>query len=223
MSIRLGVLLSGSGSNLQSILDHVAAGSLAADVRLVLSNKSGAYGLTRAEQAGVPTACVEHRDFPQREDFDAEVVRHLQQAGVEYVAMAGFMRIVTPVLLNAFAGRILNIHPALLPACTGIHAQRQQAEHGVRIGGCTVHFVDEELDHGPIVIQAAVPAFGDDDEATLGRRILDMEHRIYPQALQWIAQGRVSLSGRQVTVDGVSREQHGRFWANPPLEHPFDC
>lgn len=221
MTIRLGVLLSGSGSNLQAIVDHVAAGSLDAEVRLVLSNKPDAYGLVRAARAGVPTACVEQRCFPRREDFDAEVVRLLREAGVEYVAMAGFMRIVTPVFLNAFVGRVLNIHPSLLPACTGIHAQRQQVEHGVRLGGCTVHFVDEELDHGPVIIQAAVPAYSDDAEQTLAERILAMEHRIYPQALQWLAQGRIRLDGRQVIVAHALREG-GRFWTNPPLEHPFD-
>jgi len=141
---------------------------------------------------------------------------------VEWVALAGFMRILTPEFLTPYAGRVLNIHPALLPACPGLHAQRQQAGHGVRLAGCTVHFVDEEMDHGPIIIQAAVPAFADDDEASLGARILDMEHRIYPQALQWIAQDRVRVEGRQVIVDRGARVFSGQFWTNPPLEHPFN-
>lgn len=222
MTIALGVLLSGSGSNLQAIVDRVREESLDADIRLVISNNPDALGLKRAREASLPTACVAHADFPVREDFDRELVRLLQGAGVECVALAGFMRILTPAFLAPFAGQVVNIHPALLPACPGIHAQAQQSAHGVRLAGCTVHFVDEEMDHGPIIIQAAVPAFADDDEASLGARILELEHRIYPQALQWIATGRVRLSGRQVVVHGAEREAHGRFWVNPPLEPPFD-
>jgi phosphoribosylglycinamide formyltransferase-1 len=220
--MRLGVLLSGSGSNLQAMLDRVADGALAADIAVVIANKPEALGLARARAAGIPTACVRHADFPEREAFDRELVRLLQASRVDYVALAGFMRILTPAFLAPFAGRVVNIHPALLPACPGIHAQRQQADHGVRLAGCTVHFVDEEMDHGPIIIQAAVPAFADDNEATLGARILDLEHRIYPQALQWLAQGRVHLNGRQVIVDGAGRNFSGPFWTNPSLEPPFD-
>ncbi len=222
MTIALGVLVSGSGSNLQAIIDRVREGSIDADIRIVISNKPEALGLDRAREAGIPTACALHADFPVREDFDREVVRLLRGAGVEWVALAGFMRILTPEFLTPFAGRVVNIHPALLPACAGLHAQRQQAEHGVRLAGCTVHFVDEEMDHGPIVIQGAVPAFPGDDAESLGARILEMEHRIYPQALQWIAQGRVRVEGRQVLVDGAGRACGGPFWTNPPLESPFD-
>lgn len=221
MTIALGVLVSGSGSNLQAILDRVREGSLEVDIRLVIANKQGAQGLERARQAGISTACVRHADFPVRADFDRELVRLLRAAGVELVALAGFMRILTPEFLTPFAGRVVNIHPALLPACPGLGAQGQQRDHGVRLAGCTVHFVDEEMDHGPIIIQAAVPAFADDDEALLGARILEMEHRIYPQALQWIAQGRVQVSGRQVLVRDASRTMGAR-WTNPPLETPFD-
>jgi phosphoribosylglycinamide formyltransferase-1 len=222
MTIALGVLVSGSGSNLQAIIDRVREGSLDADIRIAISNNPDALGLARARAAGIPTACVRHADFPEREAFDHELVRLLRSAGVQWVALAGFMRILTPAFLAPFAGRVVNIHPALLPACAGLHAQRQQAEHGVRLAGCTVHFVDEEMDHGPVVIQAAVPAFSDDDEASLGARILEMEHRIYPQTLQWIAQGRVRVEGRQVVVDGASRTFTGPYWSNPPLESPFD-
>lgn len=222
MTIALGVLVSGSGSNLQAIIDRVREGSLDADIRIVVSNRPDAIGLERAREAGIPAACIGHADFPVREDFDRELVRRLRGAGVEWVALAGFMRILTPVFLTPFAGRAVNIHPALLPACPGLHAQRQQAGHGVRLAGCTVHFVDEQMDHGPIIIQAAVPAFADDDEASLGGRILELEHRIYPQALQWIAQGRVRVEGRQVLVDGAGRACDGPFWTNPALESPFD-
>ncbi len=204
------------------MLDRMADGALAADIVVAIANKPEALGLERARKAGIPTACVRHADFPEREAFDRELVRLLQVARVDYVALAGFMRILTPAFLTPFAGRVVNIHPALLPACPGIHAQRQQADHGVRLAGCTVHFVDEEMDHGPIIIQAAVPAFVDDDETTLGARILDLEHRIYPQALQWIAQGRVHLNGRQVVVDGAGRDFSGPLWTSPPLEPPFD-
>lgn len=220
MTIALGILLSGSGSNAQAIMDRARDGALDAEVRLVISNKPDAYGLRRAQMAGVPTACVRHEDFPSRAAFDAELLRLLTEAQVEYMALAGFMRILTPAFVQAFSGRMLNIHPALLPACPGICAQRQQVEHGVRLAGCTVHFVDEKMDHGPVIIQAAVPAYADDDEASLAGRILEMEHRIYPQALQWLARGRLRLAGRQVVVDGVSRTP-GRFWTNPPLEAPF--
>ncbi|ACU90527.1 phosphoribosylglycinamide formyltransferase [Desulfomicrobium baculatum] len=221
MTIALGVLVSGSGSNLQAIIDRVGDGSLDADIRIVIANKPDAQGLERARKAGIATACVRHDEFPERESFDRELVRLLREAEARFVALAGFMRILTPVFLTPFAGRVINIHPALLPACPGLRAQEQQAGHGVRLAGCTVHFVDEEMDHGPIIIQAAVPAYADDDEATLGARILEMEHRIYPQALQWIAQDRVQVVGRQVVVRGASRTM-GTLWANPPLERPFD-
>ena len=155
MTIALGVLVSGSGSNLQAIIDRVREGSLDADIRLVIANKPDAQGLERARQAGIPTACVRHADFPVREDFDRELVRLLQAAEVEFVALAGFMRILTAEFLAPFAGRVVNIHPSLLPACAGLSAQGQQADHGVRLAGCTVHFVDEQMDHGPIIIQAA--------------------------------------------------------------------
>lgn len=222
MAIALGVLVSGSGSNLQAIIDRVGDGSLDADIRIVIANKPDAFGLERAREAGLPTTCVLQADFPAREDFDRELVRQLRAAEVEFVALAGFMRILTPAFLTPFAGRVVNIHPALLPACPGLRAQGQQAGHGVRLAGCTVHFVDEEMDHGQIIIQAAVPAYADDDEAVLGARILEMEHRIYPQALQWIAQDRVQVAGRQVVVRGASRNM-GALWVNPPLETPFDA
>ena len=221
MAIALGVLVSGSGSNLQAIIDRVGDGSLDADIRIVIANKPDAQGLERARKAGIATACVRHDEFPERESFDRELVRLLREAEVQLVVLAGFMRILTPAFLTPFAGRVINIHPALLPACPGLRAQEQQAGHGVRLAGCTVHFVDEEMDHGPIIIQAAVPAYADDDETTLGARILEMEHRIYSQALQWIAQDRVQVAGRQVVVRGVTRTM-GALWANPPLETPFD-
>lgn len=222
MTLALGVLVSGSGSNLQAIIDRIAQGALDAEILVVISNKAGTLGLERAKKAGLPTLCVEHQDFPCREEFDAQLVRHLQDAGVEWVALAGFMRMLTPVFLTAFAGRVVNIHPALLPAFPGIEAQAQQVDYGVRLAGCTVHFVDEKMDHGPIIIQGAVPALAEDDAASLGARILELEHRIYPQALQWIAEDRVSVQGRQVMVREAPCPNPGLWWTNPALEAPFD-
>ncbi len=196
------VLVSGTGSNLQAILDRVADGSLSCDVRLVLSNRPGAGGLTRAQGAGVATVVVEHGRFPGREAFDAALVAELRAAGTELVVLAGFDRLITRVLIDAFPGRIMNIHPALLPAFKGLHAQRQAVEYGVKVAGATVHFVDEQTDHGPIIIQGVVPVLPGDDEATLGQRILAVEHLIYPRAIQLFADGRLEIQGRRVIVHG---------------------
>ena len=221
--MKLGVLVSGSGSNLQAMMDRVQAGHLPGiTLALVVANDPAAYALVRAKNAGVATACVDHREFSSREAFDAALVRRLQDAGVDTVALAGFMRILTPVFLDAFPGRVLNIHPALLPAFPGVHAQGQQAEYGVRLAGCTVHFVDERMDHGPIIIQAAVPSMPGDTAQSLGARILALEHRIYPQALAWLAAGRIVVRGRQVEVVGGAYSVGGQYWTAPALEPPFD-
>ncbi|MFN8545878.1 MAG: phosphoribosylglycinamide formyltransferase [Candidatus Binatia bacterium] len=198
----VGVLISGSGTNLQAILDRIADGTLPCRVQVVISNRPAAQGLRRAEQAGVATHVLDHRGFPSREAFDGALVEALRRAGVELVVLAGFDRLVTPVLLRAFPQRVLNIHPALLPAFKGLHGQRQALEYGVRIAGATVHFVDEELDHGPILVQGAVPVDPDDTEATLAARILEIEHAIYPMAIRLLAEGRVTVEGRRVRVAG---------------------
>lgn len=189
----LGVLVSGSGSNLQAILDAVASGKLRAKVGVVVSNVATAKALERAAKAGVKTAVVEHKAHPSREAFDAAVVEILRREGVDVVVLAGFMRIVTPVLLDAFPHRVVNIHPALLPAFPGVHAQRQAVAYGVRVSGCTVHFVDTGMDTGPIIAQATVPVLDDDTEETLRDRILEQEHALLPDVLQWIAEGRVEV------------------------------
>lgn len=189
----LGILVSGSGTNLQAILDAVASGKLRAKIGVVLSNVATAKALDRARAAGVTTAVVDHKAHPTREAFDAAVVETLRGHGVTCVVLAGFMRIVTPVLLDAFANRVVNIHPALLPAFPGTHAQRQALAYGVRVSGCTVHFVDAGTDTGPIIAQAAVPVLDDDTEETLRDRILVEEHRLLPMVLQWIADGRVEV------------------------------
>lgn len=198
--LALGVLISGSGTNLQAILDRIAAGRLDARVAAVVSNRDGVLGLQRAERAGVPTHVIDHRRYARREEFDAAIVAVLRAAGVELVALAGFDRLVTPVLLDAYPGRILNVHPALLPAFKGLHAQRQALEYGVRITGATVHFVDEHLDHGPIILQGAVAVADDDTEETLTRRVLEVEHAIYSDAIQLVAEGRVRIEGRHVRI-----------------------
>jgi len=200
--IVVGVLVLGSGTNLQAILDRSAAGTLDCRIAVVISNRPGVRALERAAAAGVATAVVEHRGFPSREAFDAAVVDRLRAAGAELVVLAGFDRLVTRVLLDAFPQRVLNIHPALLPAFKGLHAQRDALEYGVKIVGATVHLVDEETDHGPIVVQGAIGVRPDDTVETLRERILAVEHRIYPAAIQLFAEGRVEVSGRRVIVRG---------------------
>ena len=202
--ITAGVLISGSGTNLQAILDRIAAGTLQARIGVVIANRATAAGLERARAAGVPTRVLDHRAYAPREAYDAALVEALRAAQVELVVLAGFDRLVTGVLLGAFPGRVMNIHPALLPAFPGLHAQRQALEYGVRIAGATVHFVDEETDHGPIILQGAIVVAPDDTEETLARRILDVEHELYPAAIQLFAEGRLSIDGRSVRI---SRER----------------
>lgn len=189
----LGVLVSGSGTNLQALLDAVADGRLPAKIGVVVSNVANVRALDRARAAGVPSIVVDHKAFPSREAFDAAIVDVLRAHEVSCVVLAGFMRLVTPVLLDAFPHRVVNIHPALLPAFPGVHAQRQALAYGARITGCTVHFVDAGMDTGPVIAQTSVPIGDDDDETSLTARILVEEHRLLPEVLSWIAQGRVEV------------------------------
>lgn len=198
--LKIGVLVSGSGTNLQSILDACAGDEYKARVVCVISNKADAYALERARKAGIPALHLDHRAYSGREGYDEALVATLREFEVELVAMAGFMRIITPVLLEAFPNAVMNIHPALLPAFPGLHAQRQALEHGVKIAGCTVHFVDPGTDTGPIIIQAAVPVLEGDTEQSLSARVQKEEHRIYPEAIQMFAEGRLSVTGRTVAV-----------------------
>jgi len=224
VALPVAVLVSGSGSNLQALIDRVEDGALDADIRLVLSNRPGAVGLERARRHGIHTVCLPHGDFPDRQAFDQAMIRAIRDAGAQSVVLAGFMRLLTPEFLQAFPGRVLNIHPALLPGFPGAHGQRDAADHGVKLSGCTVHFVDELMDHGPIVIQAAVPAWPDDTSESLGARILALEHRILPQAVQWLAAGRLRVEGRKVRLLPGSvplAPPLAHALANPPLESGF--
>jgi len=198
--LRLAVLASGSGTNLQSIIDQSQKGQLDAEICLVISNNPGAGALTRATQAGIKTLCINHRDFATREEFDQAVITTLQKAGAELIVLAGFMRIISALFLQAFPLRIINIHPSLLPAFPGLHVQQKAIEYGAKFSGCTVHFVDAGVDTGPIIMQAVVPIIDDDTEETLAARILEQEHKIYPKVIQWIAEGRVKIINRHVQI-----------------------
>jgi phosphoribosylglycinamide formyltransferase-1 len=211
--VAAGALISGTGTNLQAIIERIAAGRLDCALRLVLSNRAAAPGLARAEAAGIPTRVIDHRSFARREDFDRAVVAALREAGVELVVLAGFDRLITPVFLEAFPLRIMNIHPGLLPSFKGLDAQRQAFDYGVKIAGATVHFVDQDVDHGPIIVQGAVPVGPGDSAEEVRRRILAVEHEIYPLAIQLFAEGRLAVEGRRVNVRGP------RPALPPPLIH----
>lgn len=198
---RLGVLVSGSGSNLQALLDACAQADFPAEVACVVSNIPTAFGLERARKAGVPALVVDHKTFPSKLDFERVLLDTLREHGVEWVCLAGFMRLVSADFLAAFPGRVLNIHPSLLPAFPGLHAQRQALERGVKIAGCTVHLVDAGTDTGPILAQAAVPVLPEDDEKSLTARILAEEHRLYPLAVRLAVTGKMTTEGSRTRVD----------------------
>ena len=209
----LGILISGSGSNLQAIIDAIERRALTARIHVVISNRADAYGLIRAQQHDIPIVVIDHKEFSSREAFETALIQSLQTHQVELVVLAGFMRVLTPFFIRVFPQRIMNIHPALLPAFPGTHAQRQALQYGVRIAGATVHFVDEETDHGPIIAQAAVPVYPDDTEEILSARILAKEHRLYPHAIQLFAEGRLEIRGRNVIVHNEPRAPHATLQA----------
>lgn len=215
--LKLGVLISGSGSNLQSIIDHIEKGKLPAQIKIVISNNPEAYGLTRAKTHGISCAVLNHHNFSKRDDFDRELIRILKKAEVNLVVLAGFMRILTEDFLRAFPEKIINIHPALLPAFPGTHVHQKALDCGVRFSGCTVHFVDGGVDTGPIIIQAAVPVYPHDTAETLAERILKEEHKIYPQAIRYFAEGRISRNGRHVHIKNIEVPD-GPAMHNPPLD-----
>jgi len=197
---KLGVLLSGRGSNLQALVDAARRGELGGEIAVVVSNVEGALGLERARQAGIPAVFRDHRGKP-RESYDTEIVEILRAHHVDLVCLAGFTRLLSPVFVRAFPGRIVNIHPALLPAFAGLDAQRQALEHGVKVSGATVHLVDEGLDSGPILAQEAVGVLSSDTPESLAARILEAEHRLYPRAVHLLLEGRFRIEGRRVIVE----------------------
>lgn len=204
MNRQLGVLISGRGSNLQSIIDAIEAGALQATIAVVISNRPDAAGLMRAREAGLDAVCLRQKDYASRDLYDEAVATVLRSHAVDLVCLAGFMRLVGAPLLEAFPARILNIHPSLLPSFPGLDAQRQALEHGVRVAGATVHLVTSELDGGPIVAQAAVPVLPGDSVESLSARILLEEHRLYPKAIASVLAGGWRIDGRRFVTDDVS-------------------
>jgi phosphoribosylglycinamide formyltransferase-1 len=217
-TVKLGVLISGTGSNLQAIIDAILRGELKAEIRLVISNRADAQGLDRARRHGIETLVLEHRKFPSREDFDRAVLAALRDRSVELVALAGFMRLLSSVMLDAFPGRIMNIHNSLLPSFPGIHGPKDAIEYGVKIAGCTVFFVTPGVDVGPVIVQAAVPVLPGDDEQRLAARILQQEHRIFPHAIALFQQGRLEIDGRRVIIKGDSSTPNSPPLMNPPMD-----
>lgn len=199
---RLAILISGRGSNLQAFVDACASGELAAHICLVISNNPTAAGLQCAALAGLVTRCIDHRDYSAREEFDRALVHELHSHAADLVVLAGFMRILTPVLIEPFIGRLLNIHPSLLPRYPGLHTHQRALDAGDVEAGATVHFVTPQLDGGPPVLQASVPVMPDDNPDTLAARVAAVEHIIYPLAVRWYLQGRLQLDGERATLDG---------------------
>ena len=210
--LRIAALVSGRGSNLQAIVDAIAAGQLSAEISVVISNIAKAPALERAASQDIPTQVIRHRDFPDREAFDAELARCIDAHKAELVVLAGFMRLLTPTFVQRFSGRLVNIHPSLLPAFPGLHPHERALEAGVRIHGATVHFVNEETDGGPIIAQAAIPVLANDTPETLAERVLAQEHRLYPMALQWISEGRLRLENGRVLVNGAESPPLPMIW-----------
>jgi len=194
---RIGVLISGRGSNLQALIDAVSAGRLSASIAIVISNRDGVEGLERARRAGIETLFLSHRGWPSRDTYDQALVEELRKRHVDLVCLAGFMRLFGPSMLNAFENRILNIHPSLLPSFPGLDAQQQALDHGVKVTGVTVHLVTAGLDAGPIILQRTVPVLDSDTVATLSARVLVEEHQAYPEAVQRVLEGRWTLAGRR--------------------------
>ncbi len=213
--IRIGVLASGRGSNLQAVIDNISQGRLSAEIAVVISDQADAFALERARTHGIPGVHISARGYQgRREEYDALLVAELRKRQVDLVILAGFMRIISKALVDAFPHRIMNIHPALLPSFPGLHVQKAAIEHGVKFSGCTVHFVDEGMDTGPIIIQAVVPVLDSDTEDSLAARILVQEHKIFSRAIQLFSEGRLRVEGRRVLVDG-GRTVSDEFLINP--------
>ena len=200
MSKKIGVVVSGRGSNLQSIIDHITEGKLNVEIAVVVSDHKEAFALERAAKAGIPTAVVERKGCKDKAEFEDKIDAALREAGAEVVVLAGFMRILTGHFISRWEHKIINIHPALLPSFKGLDAQGQAVDYGVKVAGCTVHFVDEGTDTGPIILQKVVPVLDDDTEETLAARILKEEHKALPEAIQLWADGKLTIKGRKVYV-----------------------
>ncbi len=208
-------LISGRGSNLKAILDAIKKGIINAKISLVISNRKEARGLKIAEDYGVKTLFVNPKKFQSREDYDRYLIEVISEEKPDLIVLAGYMRVLSSEFIDTFQGKIVNIHPSLIPSFQGLNAQKQAVEYGVRFSGCTVHFVTKELDNGPIIIQAVVPVLPDDTEETLSERILSFEHKIYPQAIKWISDNRVEIRGRKVFIKDA---KYGTLPVNPSLE-----
>lgn len=213
--LKIGVLASGRGSNFQAIIDEIEAGRILAKIEILIVDNSDAYAIERAKKHGIPYMYIDPKEFKTKEAFYEKIRDELLSKGVELVILAGFMRIVKKPLLDAFPNRIMNIHPALLPSFPGLHGQKQAVDYGVRISGCTVHFVDEGVDSGPIIIQAAVPVDPDDTEDSLSERILKVEHKIFPEAIRLFAEGRLEVHGRKVKIKDYQLPDI--FFTNPEI------
>lgn len=209
MALKIGVLITGRGSNLQSLIDATAHPDFPAEIVTVISNRTEAYGLKRAAKADIPHEVISHRGFETPEAFEDAIDEALDKAGVELVCLAGFMRILSKAFITKWKNRIINIHPSLLPSFKGLHVHERVIETGARISGCTVHYVRAEMDAGPIIVQAAVPVLLEDTPDSLAERVLAWEHKIYPQAVRYIAEGRVRITGENVRITGAEAPATG--------------
>jgi phosphoribosylglycinamide formyltransferase 1 len=207
--VKTGVLVSGGGTNLQALIDAAADPSFPAEIVLVISNRPDVGALGRAAAAGIATEVIRHQDFPERAPFDAAIDKSLRAAGCEILCTAGFMRILTADFVDGWRGRMINIHPSLLPSFQGLHTHQRALDASARIAGCTAHLVIPDLDAGPILVQAAVPVLANDTSDTLAARVLEQEHRIFPLALQWVAEGRVRVENGRAVIDGQAHPQGG--------------
>jgi len=201
--INIGVLASGRGTNLQAIIEAIEGGKIEGRINIVISDNRDAFALKRAKQNNIETQYVDFKSFKNREDYDKEIIKALEEKKIDLVVLAGYMRILSPFFINAYKNKIMNIHPALLPSFPGLHAQRQAVEYGAKVSGCTVHFVDEGVDSGPIVLQKSVEVKDDDTEELLAERILKEEHQIYPKAIQLFSEGRLIIKGRRIFIKEV--------------------
>jgi phosphoribosylglycinamide formyltransferase-1 len=218
-TLKIGVLASGRGSNFQAIIDSIEAGFIRAQISVLITDNPEAFSIKRAEKHGIESLVMRPKDYGSRDEYFTAIALELKNRGIGLVVLAGFMRIVGRPLLDAYPNSVMNIHPALLPSFPGLHGQKQANDYGVKISGCTVHFVDEGMDTGPIIIQAAVPAKDDDTEEMLSERILKLEHKIFPEAIKLFAEGRLVMNGRKVVIRGAGFDE--RPLINPPLGIDF--